>query len=145
MTGRVSSGPRSRGNSTNSSDESTELPNAMTAKPFTPCNAYWAGRMGRYPGMRPWVARCIRRQGGRCSECGLFFRPGDLVEVHHRDRDHDNYHTKNLAAMHRHCHDGVHRGKEVITEGSIHDKDGSAEEPYECESLTYGFEDQPGG
>jgi hypothetical protein len=47
--------------------------------------------------------------------------------------------------MHRHYHDGVHGSKEVNTEGSIHDKDGSAEEPYEYESLTYGSEDQPGG
>ena len=46
---------------------------------------------------------------------------------------------------HRHCHDGVHRGTEFITEGSIHDKDGSAEEPYECESFTYGTGVQPGG
>ena len=106
---------------------------------------YWAGRMGRYPGLAPWVARCLRRQGGRCSECGLFFRPEDLVEVHHRDRNRDNYRWTNLAAMHRHCHDAVHRGTEVNTEGSIHDKDGSAEEPYEYESLTYGSEGQPGG
>jgi RNA-directed DNA polymerase len=106
---------------------------------------YWAGRMGRYPGLKPRTARCIRRQGSRCSACGLFFRPGDLVEVHHRDYDHANNRPTNLAAMHRHCHHGVHRGKEVNTEGSIHDKDDSAEEPYECESLTYGFEDQPGG
>ena len=75
----------------------------------------------------------------------IVFPTGDLVEAHHRDHDRENNHSKNLAAMHRHCHDGVHRGKEVITDGSIHDKDDSAEEPYECESLTYGFEDQPGG
>jgi RNA-directed DNA polymerase len=106
---------------------------------------YWAGRMVRYPGMKPWVARCIRRQGGRCIECGLFFRPGDLVEVHHRDYDRVNNRPKNLAALHRHCHDEVHRGKGVVAAGSIHDKEDSAEEPYECESLMYGSEDQPGG
>jgi len=37
----------------------------------------------------------------------------------------DNNHTKNLAHAPAICHDGVHRGKEVITEGSIHDKDDS--------------------
>jgi RNA-directed DNA polymerase len=106
---------------------------------------YWAGRMGRYPGMQPWVARCIARQGGRCIACGLFFRPGDRVEVHHRDCDRENNRPTNLAALHRHCHDGVHRDKGVVATGSIRDKDDATEEPYECESLTYGFEDQPGG
>jgi RNA-directed DNA polymerase len=90
---------------------------------------YWAGRLGRYPGMKPWVARCIHEQGGRCSACGLFFRPGDLVEVHHRDDDHKNNRPTNLAAMHRHCHDGVHRGKDVVAAGSILDKDDATEEP----------------
>jgi len=87
---------------------------------------YWQTH-GRYPGMSPgWPAASSGKEAAAANvDC---FSDRDLVEVHHRDRDRDNNHTKNLAAMHRHCHDGVHRGKEVITEGSIHDKDDSAEE-----------------
>jgi RNA-directed DNA polymerase len=106
---------------------------------------YWAGRLGRYPGLQPWVARCLRRQNGKCTYCGLFFRPGDRVEVHHRDGDRENNHPQNLTALHRHCHDGVHGVRAKSATNSIHDQEGSSEEPYECESLKYGFADQPGG
>jgi RNA-directed DNA polymerase len=106
---------------------------------------YWASRLGRYPGLKPWVARCLRQQGGRCSACGQYFRPGDLVEVHHLDDDHQHNCPTNLAALHRHCHDAVHRRQGAKPVGSVHDKDATTEEPYECESLMYGSEDQPGG
>jgi hypothetical protein len=66
------------------------------------------------------------------------------VEVHHRDYDRVNNRPKNLAALHRHCHDGVHRSKGVVAEGCIHDKEDSAEEPYECESLLYGCASRKG-
>jgi RNA-directed DNA polymerase len=106
---------------------------------------YWAERLGRYPGLAPWVAGCIKRQGGRCAQCGQYFRPGERVEVHHRDQNRQDNRAANLAALHRHCHDAVHRTRANAQQGGIHDKDASVEEPYECESLTYGSEDQPGG
>jgi hypothetical protein len=65
--------------------------------------------------------------------------------VHHRNRDCTDNRLEILAALHRHCHDAVHGpgGSEPL--GSVHDQDCLCEEPYECESLTYGSEDQPGG
>jgi RNA-directed DNA polymerase len=102
---------------------------------------YWAGRLGRYPGMPLWKARSLRDQNGRCVHCGLYFRPGDLLELHH-NRQHQ---PPTLELLHRHCHDTVHRHRTTEPLAGIHDKDGSSEEPYECESLTYGFEEQPGG
>jgi RNA-directed DNA polymerase len=116
-----------------------------TRSPYDGDWGYWAGRMGRYPGMPPWKTKRIQEQGGKCVPCGLYFRPGDLVEIHHWDKNRGNNRRHNLAALHRHCHDDAHRAAKIEPKESIHDRDGSLEEPYECESLTYGFEDQPGG
>jgi RNA-directed DNA polymerase len=113
--------------------------------PFDGDWAYWAGRMGSYPGISPWLGSVLKRQEGRCARCGLYFKPGDLIEVHHGDRDRTNNQKGNLDALHRHCHDAVHGPGKTEPLASVHDKDCPCEEPYECESLTYGSEDQPGG
>jgi RNA-directed DNA polymerase len=113
--------------------------------PFDGDWAYWSGRMGRYPGITCWLAMLLKRQKGRCAHCGLYFRPGDLLEVHHRDGEHSNNREGTLAALHRHCHDAVHGQGSIKPGGCVRDKDCSSEEPYECESLTSGSEDQPGG
>jgi len=107
--------------------------------------AYWASRQGHYPGVSAWLAMLLKRQGGKCAGCGLIFMPGDLLEVHHQDGKHSNHQQKNLAVLHRHCHDAVHGRDRLEPKRSVSDKDCSCEEPYECESLTYGSEDQPGG
>jgi RNA-directed DNA polymerase len=72
--------------------------------PFDGGWAYWAGRQGYYPGVSGWLARLLKRQHGRCIYCGLYFMPEDLLEVHHREGEHD----RKLAVLHRHCHDAVH-------------------------------------
>jgi RNA-directed DNA polymerase len=113
--------------------------------PFDGEWGYWAGRMGRYPGVTPWKARTLQEQGGKCVHCGLYFRPGDRVEIHHEDNNHGNNRRWNLVALHGHCHDDRHRAVKVEPKKSVHDKDCFSEEPYECESLTYGSADQPGG
>jgi RNA-directed DNA polymerase len=109
--------------------------------PFDGDWAYWAGRQGHYPGVSWWLALLLKRQQGRCAHCGLYFMPGDLPEVHHRQEEHG----KKLAVLHRHCHDAVHGPVTNEPPRSIRDKDYPREEPYECESLMYGSEDQPGG
>jgi RNA-directed DNA polymerase len=106
---------------------------------------YWASRQGHYPGVSQWLAMLLKRQGGKCVGCGLSFMPEDLLEVHHQDGKHTNYQRGNLAVLHRHCHDTVHGRGRLEPRRSVRDKDCSCEEPYECESLTYGSEDQPGG
>jgi RNA-directed DNA polymerase len=113
--------------------------------PFDGDWAYWAGRQGHYPGVRLWLALLLKQQKGKCPRCGLYFMPGDLPEVHHQDGEHGNSRRQNLVALHRHCHDAVHRQSTHQPLGSVHDKDCPCEEPYECESLMYGSEDQPGG
>jgi len=108
--------------------------------PFDGDWVYWAGRQGYYPGVSRTLALLLKWQQGKCAHCGQYFLPGDLPEMHHQGAP-----KKKLVALHRHCHDAVHRpGQPKPLEG-IRDKDCPREEPYECESLTYGFEDQPGG
>jgi RNA-directed DNA polymerase len=113
--------------------------------PFDGDWTYWASRQGHYPGVSWWLTLLLQRQEGKCAHCGLLFMPGALVEVHHQDGEKTNNQRSNLAALHRHCHDAVHGSGRTKPKGSISDKDCSCEEPYECESLMYGSEDQPGG
>jgi len=113
--------------------------------PFDGDWTYWAGRQGHYPGISFWLSRLLKEQQGKCLRCSLYFMPGDLPEVHHQDGEHSNNKRGNLVALHRHCHDAVHRQGKTEPKRSICDNDCPCEEPYECESLTYGSEDQPGG
>jgi len=113
--------------------------------PFDGDWMYWASRQGYYPGVRWGLTLLLKRQRGKCAHCGLFFMPGDLLETHHQDGEKGNNKKNNLAALHRHCHDAVHGKSGIEPMRSIHDKDCPCEEPYECESLMYGSEDQPGG
>jgi RNA-directed DNA polymerase len=109
--------------------------------PFDGDWVYWAGRQGHYPGVSQWLALLLKWQQGKCAHCEQYFMPGDLPEIHHRQGEQG----KKLVASHRHCHDAVHGPGQLVTVGGIHDKDRLREEPYECESLMYGSEDQPGG
>lgn len=79
-----------------------------TKTPFDGDWSYWATRRGEYPGTPNRVSKALKRQKGKCLQCGLYFSSEDLIEVHHIDRNHFNNKWENLAALHRHCHDTVH-------------------------------------
>jgi len=68
---------------------------------------YWATRKGQAIDTPAKVAKLLKKQKGRCTWCGQYFTPSDLVEVDHIvARSHggkDEY--KNLQLLHRHCHD----------------------------------------
>ncbi|TRV23933.1 MAG: HNH endonuclease, partial [Microcystis flos-aquae Mf_WU_F_19750830_S460] len=53
------------------------------------------------------VAKLLKKQQGKCSRCGQYFTPSDLIEVDHIHPlslgGKDEY--KNLQLLHRHCHD----------------------------------------
>jgi RNA-directed DNA polymerase len=80
---------------------------AKDRSPYDGDWVYWSTRLGRHPLVSARVARLLKKQGGRCSECRLWFRDGDLIEVDHlipvrrggTNADH------NLQLLHRHCHD----------------------------------------
>ena len=73
----------------------------------------------------PWseIERTVYRlqqriyQAASCGDVkrGLRLRATDVLEVHHRDGNHHNHHYLNLALIHGHCHDFVHRSKVLMT------------------------------
>jgi RNA-directed DNA polymerase len=68
---------------------------------------YWSVRMGKHPEVGKRVSTLLKRQKGKCSECQLFFKEGDRLEVDHiiprsqGGKDANN----NFKLIHRHCHD----------------------------------------
>jgi RNA-directed DNA polymerase len=68
---------------------------------------YWSKRRGEYPETPKRVATLLKKQKGKCTHCGLYFTPTDIVEVDHiQPRSlggKDEY--KNIQLLHKHCHD----------------------------------------
>ena len=79
-----------------------------TRSPYDGDWVYWARRMAHHPTIKPTVSRLLKRQSGKCAYCCSPFYPEDRWEVHHLDRNPNNYHPSNLGLLHRHCHDLVH-------------------------------------
>jgi RNA-directed DNA polymerase len=75
--------------------------------PFDGDWIYWSVRLGYHPKVPPRVARLLKRQKGRCRECGLWFGNGDLMEVDHLIpiRRGGTTASHNQQLLHRHCHD----------------------------------------
>jgi len=100
------------------------------ASPYDGNLTYWSTRLGKSPELNNRVAILLKKQKGKCKQCGLTFRNEDSWEVDHikplslggKDQW-DNY-----QLLHKHCHDVKTAG-----DGScrIHDKDGFIEEPDE--------------
>lgn len=79
--------------------------------PFDGDWAYWIKRLGRDPSKPNRVIALLKRQECRCMLCGLSFMSDDHLEVHHRNGNHCDNISANLALLHGHCHDEVHRTK----------------------------------
>ncbi|MDJ0746022.1 MAG: reverse transcriptase domain-containing protein [Xenococcaceae cyanobacterium MO_167.B27] len=74
--------------------------------PFDGDVVYWSKRNSLlYEGIS---ATTLRKQSHSCGYCGLKFLPGEKVELHHIDCNHNNWKYKNLLAVHRSCHHYVH-------------------------------------
>jgi RNA-directed DNA polymerase len=75
--------------------------------PYDGDSVYWSTRMGRHPEVTTRVATRIKRQKGKCTHCGHYFRDGDIMEVDHitpkKLGGKDDY--SNLQLLHGHCHD----------------------------------------
>jgi RNA-directed DNA polymerase len=72
---------------------------------------YWIDRLGRDPSKPKRVINLLKRQASRCMLCGLRFTTEDHLEVHHQNGQHHDHTYANLALLHGHCHDEVHRMK----------------------------------
>lgn len=77
------------------------------ASPFDGNLIYWSSRMGTHPETTKRVATLLKKQKGKCTHCGLYFREEDVLEIDHIipkvQGGKDEY--KNLQILHRHCHD----------------------------------------
>lgn len=76
--------------------------------PFDGDWVYWSTRMGRDPSHPAQWVKLLKRQDGQCGYCGLRFMTVDVLEVHHRDGNRQNYSLRTLVLLHGHCHDQVH-------------------------------------
>ncbi|MDT9180676.1 MAG: group II intron reverse transcriptase/maturase [Limnospira sp. PMC 1286.21] len=77
------------------------------ASPYDGNWTYWATRKGQAIDTPNRVAKLLKKQKGKCTWCGQYFSPSDIVEIDHIvPRSHggkDEY--RNLQLLHRHCHD----------------------------------------
>ena len=77
------------------------------ASPYNGNLTYWATRMGKSTELPTRVAKLLKKQAGKCTECGMYFRDEDVIEVDHIlprfQGGKDNY--RNYQLLHRHCHD----------------------------------------
>ena len=63
---------------------------------------YWSKRENtNYYGK---TVELLSKQKHTCTDCKLKFYPGDKVEIHHKDGNNINWRPKNIAALHRECH-----------------------------------------
>ena len=74
--------------------------------PFDGDLVYWSKRNSQlYNGV---TAKTLRQQNHSCARCRLKFLPGEKVELHHLDGNHNNWDCRNLQAIHRSCHQYIH-------------------------------------
>ena len=63
--------------------------------------------MGNNPEMPSRMSKLLKKQKGKCTHCGLYFREDDVMEVDHKTPKSkggkDSY--DNWQLLHRHCHD----------------------------------------
>ena len=77
------------------------------SSPYNGDWVYWSTRMGTHPEVSTRVASLLKRQKGKCSHCGNYFKDKDSIEVDHiipkSKGGKDIY--DNWQLLHRHCHD----------------------------------------
>ncbi|WP_375496286.1 HNH endonuclease [uncultured Nostoc sp.] len=78
-----------------------------SSSPYDGNLVYWSARMGKNPLFPAQVAKLLKRQHGKCTHCGLFFRENDVMEVDHRIPKSlgGKNSFANMQLLHRHCHD----------------------------------------
>ena len=70
--------------------------------------AYWSKRNSKLYDNH--TAKALKRQNHTCGKCGLNLMPGEKVNLHHIDGNHNNSKRSNLMAVHESCHDYIHMG-----------------------------------
>lgn len=68
---------------------------------------YWANRSLKYGNWSSRRRRLLKLQEGKCSICGTFFKPEDILEIDHITPLHKQgrgFPASNLQLIHKHCH-----------------------------------------
>lgn len=77
--------------------------------PFDGDILYWSKRQSKlYDGT---TAKALKKQDHSCEACGFGFLPGDKIELHHKDGNHNNWKPGNLEALHSYCHTYEHMSR----------------------------------
>ncbi|MEH2055617.1 MAG: group II intron maturase-specific domain-containing protein [Nostoc sp.] len=101
------------------------------ASPYDGNLIYWSSRMGTHPEASKRMSTLLKKQKGKCTHCGLYFRESDVLEIDHiipqSKKGKDEY--KNLQILHKHCHDT--KTTEDGSVGGTQDKRQFIEEPDE--------------
>jgi RNA-directed DNA polymerase len=81
-----------------------------TKSPYNGDWVYWSTRIGRYCEVDTLTAILLKKQKGKCSHCGMYFKNDDLMEAHHVTPKSKGGSDKveNFQLLHRHCHDVIH-------------------------------------
>jgi len=78
-----------------------------TRSPYDGDFVYWATRMGNHPLISRRVAQLLKRQGGKCVECGLYFWEGERIGIDYiipkQSGGRDAY--WNWLLLHTHCYE----------------------------------------
>ncbi|MEB3830276.1 hypothetical protein LKK83_22650, partial [Phormidium sp. CCY1219] len=53
------------------------------ASPYDGNLKYWSTRMGKQPGVPTRVSKLLKKQKGKCTHCGHYFKEEDIMEVDH--------------------------------------------------------------
>jgi RNA-directed DNA polymerase len=70
---------------------------------------YWSQRKSKlYDGT---TSKALKRQNHSCKACGLKFVGEEKIQLHHVDKNHDNWKQNNLVAIHESCHDYIHMSR----------------------------------
>ena len=77
--------------------------------------------MGNNPEMPTRVSKLLKKQKGKCTQCEMFFREDDVMEVDHiiPKSKGGRAEYKNFQLLHRHCHD-----TKTVSDGSPGTKSG---------------------
>lgn len=77
--------------------------------PFDGDLIYWSNRNSKLYDNHTSFA--LKRQNHSCDYCGLKLTSDERVHLHHKDRNHSNWKSNNLVAIHESCHDYLHMSK----------------------------------
>jgi RNA-directed DNA polymerase len=97
--------------------------------PFDGDTVYWATRLGRSKELNKSEAKLLKKQKGKCNQCGGTFKEDDAWEIDHiipKSLGGKNTYD-NLQLLHVHCHDQKTRKDGSLKKG-IHDKNQVREE-----------------